>query len=282
MRSKKCNGGIITYHVPFNIGLVTSEAPEPKCVRAEVRLSAPVKKRNACGCGKQVKRVDTSATVDGSRPRRGYLSSYASNRRLQAKMEVESREMKELIQPLLDTEKEFQSILIRHEEAKVLRRERMRKCWKEDIWSPIQKKMDQHMFTCNPLETNMRQNLYDQYLHHGNAKGFVFLDTCDLKEYNPYLLHTEKPHRCKLNAAKMKETELHGRSKQKRPARCEAGRCQYKWISQSEPQPPEAHVQSLDATKSVSDDRMNIPFHIRETATPDGRCHHHSCWFSTH
>nr|XP_057912365.1 protein FAM228A isoform X2 [Doryrhamphus excisus] len=280
MRSKKCNGGIITYHIPFHIGLVTSEAQEPKCVRSEVRLSAPVKKRNTCGSGKQGKRVDPSGSVEGSRPRRGHLSSYASTRRLQAKMEAESKEIKELMQPLLDTGEELESLLNRHEEAKVLRRERMRKCWKEDVWAPIQKKMDQHMFTCNPLETNMRQNLYDQYIHHGNNKGFVFLNTCDLKEYNPYLLHTEKPHRCKLNAAKLKETELHERSKLKRTTRCEAG-CQYRWMSQSEPQPPEADVQSSDAPKSIPADRLNVPFHIRETAMSDGRCHHHSCWFST-
>ncbi|XP_072768322.1 protein FAM228A isoform X2 [Nerophis lumbriciformis] len=223
MRPKRSNGGVITYHIPFNIRLVTSEAPELKCARSEVRLSAPVKKKKkkkSCGCAKQGKREDKSA-VQSSRPRRGQLPSHTPTRRIQVKMEADSREIADLVQPLLDTDKELERFLSKYEEAKVLRRERMRKCWNEEIWASSRKKMDQHMSTCNPLETNMRQNLYDQYLQHGNTKGFVFLDTCDLKQYNPYLLHGDKPHNCKHNVAKLKEPKLLDSSKLN-TARCEA------------------------------------------------------------
>ncbi|XP_061785719.1 protein FAM228A isoform X1 [Nerophis lumbriciformis] len=284
MRPKRSNGGVITYHIPFNIRLVTSEAPELKCARSEVRLSAPVKKKKkkkSCGCAKQGKREDKSA-VQSSRPRRGQLPSHTPTRRIQVKMEADSREIADLVQPLLDTDKELERFLSKYEEAKVLRRERMRKCWNEEIWASSRKKMDQHMSTCNPLETNMRQNLYDQYLQHGNTKGFVFLDTCDLKQYNPYLLHGDKPHNCKHNVAKLKEPKLLDSSKLN-TARCEAG-CQHKWVPQREHITPEANMQSFDTTESHAVDkicRTKIPFHIHDTAIPDGRCHHSTCWFTT-
>ncbi|XP_061756717.1 protein FAM228A isoform X3 [Nerophis ophidion] len=245
-----------SYSSELQMAVESYAAPELKCARSEVRLSAPVKKKKkSCGCAKQGKREDKSA-VQSSRPRRGLLPSHTPTRRIQVKMEADSREIADLVQPLLDTDKELERFLSKYEEAKVLRRERMRKCWNEDIWASSRKKMDQHMSTCNPLETNMRQNLYDQYLQHGNTKH---------------------------NVAKLKETKLMDSSKLKNTARCEAG-CQHKWVPQSEHIPPEATMQSFDTTESHAVDkicRTKIPFHIHDTAIPDGRCHHSTCWFTT-
>ncbi|XP_061559732.1 protein FAM228A isoform X2 [Phycodurus eques] len=280
------NDGLITYHVPFDNRLLVSEVAESKCPRPEVRLCAPVKNRNTSGCIKQNKRDDATA-VQGPRLRRGALS-YASTRRIQVKMEAEIQEAKELIRPLLDTEKELENFLSRHDEAKAMKREVMRKVLHEEVWAPLQKKLDYHMAICNPAEIKTRQNLYERFLQHGNAKGYVFLDTCDLNEYNPYLLYGKKPHKCKLMAAELKEMELlYERSKMKK-TRCEAG-CLYKWISQSKVQDGDYvtpvitsfHVQSADkGHTNHTRSSLDVPYHVRETSTLDGTCHHGGCWFS--
>uniref|UniRef100_A0A3Q2YVT9 Uncharacterized protein n=1 Tax=Hippocampus comes TaxID=109280 RepID=A0A3Q2YVT9_HIPCM len=88
----------------------------------------------------------------------------------QVKMEAEIQEAKELIRPLLEKEQDLETFLKTQDEGKMMKR-----------------------------EIKMRQNLFQQFLNHGNAKGYVFLDICDLDAYNPYLHHGKKPHNCKVS-----------------------------------------------------------------------------------
>ncbi|XP_061667412.1 protein FAM228A isoform X2 [Syngnathoides biaculeatus] len=287
MWSNKRNDGFITYDAAFDIRLLASEAAESKYSRPEVRLCAPVKKRNVGVYIKQNKRDDATMGVQGPRPWRGCLS-HASTRRVQGKLEAELKEAKELIQPLLDTEKELENFLSRHDEAKAMKREVMRKVLHEDFWAPLQKKLDYHMATCNPAEVKRRQNLYQQFLRHGNAKGHVFLDTCDLNEYNPYLLYGKKPHKCKLRVAELKEMELLYELSKMKKTRCEAG-CLYKRNGHSKvqhgdyvsPVVSSFNVQSVDKDHTnYMSSSLDVPYHVRETSARDGTCHHPGCWFS--
>ncbi|XP_077409642.1 protein FAM228A isoform X2 [Vanacampus margaritifer] len=285
-RPKRSKDGVITYHIPFSIGLLASEVTESKCPPPpKAGPSAPVKKRNSSGCVKQNKR-DGAAGAQEYRLRQGTLS-YTPTRRLQVKMEDEIEGVKELIRPLLDTQKELASFLSMQDEAKVMKREVMRRCLYEDVWGSLQKRLDHHMAVCNPAEIKMRQNLYQLYLNHGNAKGYVFLDICDLKQYNPYLLHEKKPHKCKVRMAELKEKEvLFERSKIVKN-RCGAG-CQYKWIRQRQVQDGDDVTAAISllpaesAKSSTSRERtcLDVMYHIRESSILDGTCHHAGCWFS--
>ncbi|XP_049613613.1 protein FAM228A isoform X1 [Syngnathus scovelli] len=287
MRPKRKNEGVITYHIPFNIRLLAPERTESKCLWPEVKLSAPVKERKSDGHLKLNKR-DEAMEAHASRPRRGALS-YTSTRRLQIKMEAEIREAKELIRPLVETDKELETFLSRQHEAKTIGREVTRKRVHEIEWGARQNKLQHHMAVCNPLEVKLRQNLYQQFLNHGNTKGFVFLDMCDLNAYNPYVLRDKTPHQCKLRAAELKEKEFFN-DKFKRRTRCDAG-CHFKWIGQSQTEHEGYTTPSTvaDALPLRSADKSNtkhvrsclkVPFHIRESLALDGKCHHADCWFS--
>ncbi|XP_051908607.1 protein FAM228A isoform X2 [Hippocampus zosterae] len=282
---KKTNDGVLTYHIPFNIRLLASEGPEFKCPRPELRLSAPVTKTNSRWCIKQNKRDDAKEAARGYRLRRGTLS-YTSTRLLQVKMEAEIQEAKELIRPLLDIEQDLETFLKTQDEGKMMKREVVRKWLHEDFWATLQKKLDHHMAVCNPAEIKMRQNLYQQFLNHGNAKGYVFLDICDLDAYNPYLHHSKKPHNCKLRLAELKEKESFYEKFKMRKTRCEAG-CQYKWITPSRDQDGDYATPAIDLFTEQSPDNsttdntsLDIPFHVRESFALDGTCHHSGCWFS--
>ncbi|XP_077367583.1 protein FAM228A [Festucalex cinctus] len=284
-RPKRSKDGVITYHIPFSIGLLASEMAESKCLPPEAGPSAPVKKRKSSGCITQNKR-DDAAGAQGYRLRRGNLS-YTPTRRLQVKMDDEIEGVNELIRPLLDTQKELVSFLSMQDEAKIMKREMMRKCLYEDVWGSLQKRLHHHMAVCNPVEIKMRQNLYQLYLNHGNTKGYVFLDMCDLNQYNPYLLHGKKPHKCKLRTAELKAKEVLFERSKIVNARCEAG-CQYKWIRQSKAQDGDdatpaislLPVESAKCSTSCERTCLDIMYHIRESSILDGTCHHAGCSFS--
>ncbi|XP_053192657.1 protein FAM228A [Scomber japonicus] len=82
---------------------------------------------------------------------------------------------------------ELESFLNQREVAELRRRELLHKHWTERVWMPLQRRVEQCVSSCTAEETKRRQSLYSNYLHHCNSKGFVFLDTGDLKEYNPFL-----------------------------------------------------------------------------------------------
>uniref|UniRef100_A0A3B4UDL5 Uncharacterized protein n=1 Tax=Seriola dumerili TaxID=41447 RepID=A0A3B4UDL5_SERDU len=103
------------------------------------------------------------------------------------------------------------------------RRELLHKRWTERVWFPLQRRVEEHVSSCSTLEVKRRQSLYSRYLQHCNTKGFVFLETYDLKEYNPFLLNIKKPQYFKVIFDSL-HLQLHQRREEKRTARsCEAG-----------------------------------------------------------
>ncbi|KAG8011235.1 hypothetical protein GBF38_005939 [Nibea albiflora] len=178
---------------------------------------------------------------------------------VKAKMEAESQQAKEIIQPLLDTEngfvKELERFLSQRDVAELRRRELQHKRWTERVWFPLQRKVEEHASSCSPVEAKRRQSLYSHYLHHCNTKGFVFLETYDPKEYNPFLLNIKQPHYFKADTLLLASSNYVVSASGKTPVKNE--------------------------TEGWKSSRLDtIPLHIRATATPDGRCHQAGCCFS--
>ncbi|CAK6962199.1 protein FAM228A isoform X1 [Scomber scombrus] len=318
MNPKKRNtaSGVITFHTPFNVSLLKSQ----ECM-ADLKDTSESKRspsqpsvgtRSTSRCVRARKRDEASPSGPQQGPKQDRLS-YTTIRRLQAKMEAENQQRREIIQPLVDTEnvflKELESFLNQRDVAELRRRELLHKHWTERVWMPLQRRVEQRVSGCTAEETNRRQSLYSHYLHHCNSKGFVFLDTGDLREYNPFL-NVKNKHYFKFNTAELKDSlylQLHERLKEKRTTRsCEAG---YKYTSreveklpQSDrpltesvipqastlPQASSYYIVSTsrqtplrDETDGRKSSRLDtIPLHIRATAKPDGRCHHSGCWSS--
>ncbi|XP_044232801.1 protein FAM228A isoform X1 [Thunnus albacares] len=309
--------GVITFHTPFHVSLLKSQ----ECMtdlkdisESRKSLSQPsVRMRSTSRCVRVGRRDETSPSGPQQGPKQDRLS-YTSLRRLQAKMEAENQQKRDIIQPLVDTEngfvKELESFLSQRDVAELRRRELLHKRWTERVWMPLQRRVEQRVSSCTPEETKRRQTLYSHYLHHCNSKGFVFLDTGDLREYNPFLLNVKNKHHFKLNTVELKDSlylQLHERLKEKRTASsCEAG---YKYTSSqveklpqsdrplTESVTPPANTLSQassyylvsasrqtpvqDETDGRKSGRLDtIPRHIIATTAPDGRCHQSGCWFS--
>ncbi|XP_076613042.1 protein FAM228A [Chaetodon auriga] len=297
--------GAITFNTPLPVSLLKSEECTADAKDAtESRKSPPQ-------LSVRVRSTGTCAGAGPSEPqlrtKQGWLC-HTSLRQLQAKMEAENQQVKEIIQPLLDTEnglvKDLEKFLSQQDVAELRRRELQHKRWTERVWFPLQRRVEEHVSSCSPMEAKRRQSLYSHYLHHCNTKGSVFLETYDLREYNPFLLNIKRPHCLKLTTADLKGPlylQLHERLKENRTDRsCEAG-CKYK-LPQSNPPLGEFVASQADVLLQASSNypvsaygkirakgeterrqsgRLHtIPHHIWATATPDGRCHQSGCWVS--
>ncbi|XP_068197881.1 protein FAM228A [Antennarius striatus] len=211
--------------------------------------------------------------------------SPSSIRRLQEKIEAENHQIKEIIRPLMETQngfvKELEVFLRQQDVAELRRREMLHRSWTDRVWVPLQRRVEEHVSLYAPVEAKRRQSLYRDYLHHCNNKGFVFLDTYDLREYNPFLLSIKMPHYLKDPGY----LQLHGRLEGKRTKRCcEAG---------NEYKPPQTgtlsnylvcesrKLSAKDPTERKNSGRLDtIPYHTSAAAAPDGRCFQSGCWFS--
>ncbi|XP_027140392.1 protein FAM228A isoform X1 [Larimichthys crocea] len=309
-KRKNTSSGVITFHTPVPLSLLKSEEfradmkDTSESRKSPSQLSA--RRRTGSKCIRAEKRDEASrsGTQPGSRQ---HQLSHTSLRRLQAKMEAENQQAKEIIQPLLDAEngfvKELERFLSQRDVAELRRRELQHKRWTERVWFPLQRKVEEHVSSCSPVEAKRRQSLYSHYLHHCNTKGFVFLETYNPKEYNPFLLNIKQPHYFKLSTADSKEPlyrQLHERPKQKTTAHsCEAG-CKYELLQSNRPLSESVSSQAdtlllassnyvsasgktpvKNKTEGRKSSRLDtIPLHIRATATPDGRCHQAGCFFS--
>ncbi|XP_037606781.1 protein FAM228A isoform X2 [Sebastes umbrosus] len=314
MRSKKRNTGVITFHTPVPVSMFKSEECMAYVKDATGRRESPSQPRTRTRSTSKCVRVEKGDEASSSGPRpdtKQACLSHASLRRLQAKMEAENQQVKDIIQPLLATENGFvkglESFLSRRDVTELRRRELLHKRWTESVWFPLQRRVEEHVSSCSPVAAKKRLSLYSDYIHHYNTKGFVSLDVYDPREYDPLLLHIKKPHFFKLSTADLKDPlylQLHERLK-RTDRSCESG-CKYT-RRQVEKLPQSARPLSEFAT-SLSDTLLQassnrrrtasrktpvedetegrssrldtVPYHIRATATPDGWCHHTGCWFS--
>ncbi|XP_045916742.1 protein FAM228A isoform X2 [Micropterus dolomieu] len=302
-KKKDTASGVITFHTHFPVNLLKSEecmVDVKDTTQSKKSPSQPSARTGSTGkCVRAGKRDESS--VSGQQPgTRQERLSHTSRRRLQAKMEVENQQVKEIIQPLLDTENGFvklERFLSQRDVTELRRRELLHKRWSERVWFPLQRRVEEHVSSGSGVKA---KNLYNHYLHHCNTKGFVFLETYDLSEYNPFLL--KKTHYFKLNTADLKDPlYLYERLREKRTAHsCEAGR-KYKLTQNDRPLSESVTSQAdillqasfncpvsvsvktpaQDETERRKSSRLSaIPYHISAAATPDGRCHQSGCWLS--
>lgn len=68
---------------------------------------------------------------------------------------------------------ELERFLSQRDVAELRRRELQHKRWTERVWIPIQRKVEEHVSSCSPVELKRRQSLYTHYIHHCNAKVTV-------------------------------------------------------------------------------------------------------------
>ncbi|XP_071775131.2 protein FAM228A [Centroberyx gerrardi] len=272
-----------------------------------------VKMRSSSGGVRAGNRAEAWASGPPQGPQLDWLS-HTSLRRLQ--VEAENQQARAIIQPLLDTEndflKELESFLSQRDAAELRKRELLHKRWTERVWTPLQKRVEERMSSCCYEEAKRRRSLYSHYIHHCNAKGFVFLESYDPQEYNPFLLNSQKPHYFKLNSSAIKGPlclQSRERVKEKRTAlSCETGRKHTRrqaeqllqsdlphLVPLSDSVTPQADLSLLASphypvsasseplveveTELRKPNRLNtVPYHITASATPDGRCHQTSCW----
>ncbi|XP_023286086.1 protein FAM228B isoform X3 [Seriola lalandi dorsalis] len=210
IKKKDTASGLITFHTPFPVSLLKPEectAGVKDATGARKWPSQPsVMPRSSSGRVRAGERDEASPS--GSQPgAKQDWPSHTSLRQLQLERFLSQRDVTQL-----------------------RRRELLHKRWTERVWFPLQRRVEEHVSSCSTLEVKRRQSLYSRYLQHCNTKGFVFLETYDLKEYNPFLLNIKKPQYFKLNTADLKDSlhlQLHQRLEEKRTARsCEAG-CKY-------------------------------------------------------
>uniref|UniRef100_A0A3B3Z8A2 Uncharacterized protein n=1 Tax=Periophthalmus magnuspinnatus TaxID=409849 RepID=A0A3B3Z8A2_9GOBI len=96
----------------------------------------------------------------------------------------------------------MEDVLNLHDTAQLRRRELLHKHWTERLWLPLQKHLNQRVSSYGAIDIKRRQGLYSQYLQHYNSKGYVFLDTYNPKEYDPFLCHLKRSHYVKVTFLK--------------------------------------------------------------------------------
>ncbi|XP_034555107.1 protein FAM228A [Notolabrus celidotus] len=304
MRPKKKStaNGVITFHTPLPVSLLKPEECTAELKSPTESKKSPSQPRSPIERIKARKNDDTSPSEPQLSSRQNLLS-HTSLRQLQVKMEAENQQAENIIKPLLETEKgfikELERFFSQRDVTELRRRELLHKRWTERVWFPLQRRVEERASDCGPVEAKRRQSLFSHYLHHCNTKGFVFLETYDLKEYNPFLLNITQ----KLSTADFKDPfylQLHERLKDQRTARCEAG-CKHKLPQSTRPlgrsgasqadTPEQAasfyHSSASRKTtaESVTQGRKSskletVPYHISASATPDGRCSRLDCSFS--
>ncbi|XP_056284111.1 protein FAM228A [Pseudoliparis swirei] len=301
------SGGVIIFHTPLPVSVFKSEECRADVREPAARRGSPAvrgARTRSPGTCARVGGRDEEAPPCGAQPgAKQERLSHASLRRLKAKMEADRQQLEEIIQPLLDTQrglvKDLERFLRHRDVTELRRRELLHKRWTERVWFPLQRRLEEHASSRGPTAAKRRQSLYGHYLHHCNTKGSVFLETYDVREYNPLLLQTKK-----RSTADLKDPlylQLHEGLKGKRTAGscegCRYTRRQVEMLSQRDPPLSESatprtailrlassnHPVTASRNPPVGDETEGrrlerIPYYFSANANADGRCHESSCW----
>ncbi|XP_041950757.1 protein FAM228A isoform X1 [Alosa sapidissima] len=232
-------------------------------------------------------------------------TTWISYNSLRKQLEAEQQDLKAIAQPLLDTENTFvkrdvEQMLCRQQTQDQCRRELLYKCWSEEVWTPIQRGVEQHMAQVAGQGTQRLRSMLLHYIHHCNAKGYVFLDTYDPQEYNPFLLNTIHPYTSKVTTPALKDPlfiQSRDRIKEKRVVlRCQTGqvytRKQVEEILRRSLHPSprcRSHDPRLQAPplgmppeRDVSPWRPNSRGkNLLYRTSEDARCYERQCWSTT-
>ncbi|XP_067272994.1 protein FAM228A isoform X2 [Pseudorasbora parva] len=77
-----------------------------------------------------------------------------------------------------------------HRDALDLRKSKLLyKRWTQNVWLPVQRSIKQHFTQHGYNDTQRMRSMHAHYINYCNAKGFVFLESYDPLEYNPFLHH---------------------------------------------------------------------------------------------
>ncbi|PIK41577.1 hypothetical protein BSL78_21560 [Apostichopus japonicus] len=141
------------------------------------------------------------SSLDQTSKIQNWLSQKAV-RNVQERADPESKATKKMYMSVLDTENTFvrdvDNSLLQKAFLDLRKKEMLHKKWSERIAEPVEAKIYEEMKKNYPQVDNQKRKLYQEYLQHGNRKGFVFLDTFDRSEYNPLQLVTPRPAPIKI------------------------------------------------------------------------------------
>ncbi|XP_029984426.1 protein FAM228A isoform X2 [Sphaeramia orbicularis] len=238
-------------------------------VNRKLPCQPTVKARSTNKCGKAKVNDEAVHPRPQQRSKQERLS-HTSLRRLQVQMEAEKQQARDIIQPLLDREngfmKDLESFLKQRDVEELRRKELLHKRWTERVWLPLQKTVEERASSCSSKEIKRRQGFYSHYLHHCNTK----LSAAHLKDPS-YLLLSEKQREKRMARSCEAGCKYSDRDDTELPLNINCLLTRSESVLQRHPEAQQRKPSRLDT----------IPYHIRATTTPDGRCHKTDCWFST-
>ncbi|XP_056014259.1 protein FAM228B-like isoform X21 [Ostrea edulis] len=117
---------------------------------------------------------------------------------LQERSDMETKEARELYNPLLEVEgtfvRDMQNVVKSKDVLDLRKREMLHKKWNDRVYEPLRGKIIDVMDGEDWPELDRRKReLHKQYLEFVNQKGHVFLDTMDPSEYYAQALNGHRP-----------------------------------------------------------------------------------------
>ncbi|XP_011435680.2 protein FAM228B isoform X2 [Magallana gigas] len=117
---------------------------------------------------------------------------------LKERSDVETKEARELYNPLLEVENTFvrdmENVVSSKEVLDLRKKEMLHKKWNDRVYEPLREKIIDVMDGEDWPELDRRKReLHKQYLEFVNEKGHVFLDTMDPSEYYAQALNGHRP-----------------------------------------------------------------------------------------
>lgn len=121
----------------------------------------------------------------------------------QERSDVETKEARELYNPLLEVENTFvrdmENVVSSKEVLDLRKKEMLHKKWNDRVYEPLREKIIDVMDGEDWPELDRRKReLHKQYLEFVNEKGHVFLDTMDPSEYYAQALNGHRPAPIKI------------------------------------------------------------------------------------
>ncbi|XP_052708818.1 protein FAM228B-like isoform X6 [Crassostrea angulata] len=132
---------------------------------------------------------------------------------LQERSDVETKEARELYNPLLEVENTFvrdmENVVSSKEVLDLRKKEMLHKKWNDRVYEPLREKIIDVMDGEDWPELDRRKReLHKQYLEFVNEKGHVFLDTMDPSEYYAQALNGHRPAPIKVYFSEKKHSCL--------------------------------------------------------------------------
>ncbi|XP_073789178.1 protein FAM228A isoform X1 [Danio rerio] len=187
--------------------------------------------------------------------------SLSSKKQLLEQLRREQQEVNAITQPLLETEARFikdLDLYLTHKDTLNLRKRKLlHKRWTQNVWLPIQQSIQQHFMEHGYNEMQKMRSMHAHYIDYCNAKGFVFLESYDPLEYNPFLHYFSTPQYHKISTPALEDPlSLHSRTRIKEKTtilRCQTGHIYQRQQVEEILQSPPASQQSFKQARTSRD-----------------------------